>query len=343
MKAPALSYIIPVYNGRRCINFCLDSIYSLPLQEEELEVIVVDDCSTDNTLEILNEYASRHSNMFVLQQEVNQRQGVARNKGIDVAKGEYIAFCDADDKIVADGVMKALKAVSETKADICYFDFEYETSDGAWRLFEMPKETRNTILSASDYLNDYYTCYYNAPWRNLYRTDFLRKTGVRFVEGVRWEDCDWTVKVYAQAKSIQFVDGIGYRYAFNEKSVSKQRSVKAMSERVYAGLRLIKLGDEVREQMPSLSKTISDEGKNYYVDNTIRLRNLTKYSSKQCAELVENIGKDHLEALAHYSWPAWDSFFINRRHLSSFFLLFACPLARVGRKIVNTLRAIRKR
>lgn len=340
---PLISIIVPMYNASNTIVRCLDSINILPLKKEELEVIIVDDCSTDNTLEILNEYASQHSNMVVLHQEVNQRQGAARNRGIDIAKGEYIAFCDSDDTIVADGVMNALKAVSETKADICYFDFEYETSDGAWQLFEMPKETRNTILSASDYLNNYYTCYYNAPWRNLYRVDFLRKTGVRFVEGVRWEDCDWTVKVYAQAKNIQFVDGVGYRYAFNEKSVSKQRSVKAMSERVYAGLRLIKLGDEVREQMPSLSKTISDEGKNYYVDNTIRLRNLTKYSSKQCAELVENIGKDHLEALAHYSWPAWDSFFINRRHLSSFFLLFSCPLARVGRKIVNTLRAIRKK
>ena len=338
-----LTYIIPVYNSADCVIACLEGIYSLPFNENGFEVIVVDDCSTDNTLDALNDYASKHSNMVVLHQEVNQRQGAARNRGIDIAKGEYIAFCDADDTIVADGVMNALKAVSETKADICYFDFEYETSDGAWQVFEMPKETRNTILAASDYLNIYYTCYYNAPWRNLYRTDFLRKTGVRFVEGVRWEDCDWTVKVYAQAKNIQFVDGVGYRYAFNEKSVSKQRSVKAMSERVYAGLRLIKLGDEVREQMPSLSKTLSNEGKNYYVDDTIRLRNLTKYSSKQCAELVENIGKDHLDALAHYSWPAWDSFFINRRHLSGFFLLFACPLAGVGRKIVNTLRTIRKR
>ena len=74
-------------------------------------MIVVDDCSTDNTLDALNDYASKHSNMVVLHQEVNQRQGAARNRGIDVAKGEYIAFCDADDTIVANGVMNALRAV----------------------------------------------------------------------------------------------------------------------------------------------------------------------------------------------------------------------------------------
>lgn len=340
---PVLSYIIPVFNGGKCISFCLDSIYSLPLHEDEYEVIVVDDCSTDYTMQVLRDYASKHPNMIVLHQEVNQRQGAARNRGIDVAKGEYIAFCDADDTIVAEGVMNALKAVSETKADICYFDFEYEQPAGEWHFWKMPEETRNAIMSSTEYLEKYYTCLYNGPCRNLYRIDLLRSTGIRFVEGVRWEDCDWTVKVYAQAKTIQFVDGVGYRYAFNEKSVSKQRSVKAMSERVYAGLRLIKLGDEVREQMPSLSKTISDEGKNYYVNDTIRLRNLTKYSSKQCAELIENIGDDHLNALARYSWPAWDSFFINHSHLSKLILLFACPLAGVGRKIVNTLRTIRKR
>ncbi len=343
MMTPVLSYIIPVYNGKRCISLCLDSIYSLPLQEDEFEVIVVDDCSTDNTFEVLDEYASRHSNMVVLHQEVNQRQGAARNRGIAVANGEYIAFCDADDTIVVDGVMNALKAVSETKADICYFDFEFEQPEGVWHLLQMPKETRNVVMSSAEYLEKYYSCWYNGPVRNLYRKDLLQSTGIRFVEGVRWEDCDWTVKVYAQAKTIQFVDGVGYRYAFNEMSVSKQRSVKAMSERVYAGLRLIKLGDEVREQMPSLSKTISDEGKNYYVDDTIRLRNLTKYSSKQCAELIENIGEDHLNALARYSWPAWDSFFINHSRLSKLILLFACPLAGVGRKIVNTLRVSRKR
>lgn len=344
MKTPVLSYIIPVYNGRKFIGFCLDSIYSLSLQEEEFEVVVIDDCSTDNTLSILNEYASRHSNMVVLHQEVNLRQGAARNRGIDIAKGEYIAFCDADDTIVADGVMNALKAVEKSHVDVCYFEMEYQNGkDNGWHLVEMPYATHNVIISSKTYLENYYTCYYNGPVRCLYRAEFLKSTNIRFVEGVRWEDCDWTVKVYAQAKTIQFVDGVGYRYAFNEKSVSKQRSVKAMSERVYAGLRLIKLGDEVREQMPSLSKTISDEGKNYYVDDTIRLRNLTKYSSKQCAELIENIGEDHLNALARYSWPAWDSFFINHSHLSKLILLFACPLAGVGRKIVNTLRVSRKR
>lgn len=338
MNEPFLSVITPVFNGFSCIRRCLDAIYSLPLCEDGFEVIIVDDCSTDNTLEILNDYASKHSNMVVLHQEVNLRQGAARNRGIDIAKGEYIAFCDADDMIVADGVMNALKAVSETKADICYFDFEYETSDGAWQVFEMPKETRNTILSASDYLNNYYTCYYNAPWRNLYRTDFLRKTGVRFVEGVRWEDCDWTVKVYAKAKQIQFVGGVGYRYAFNANATSKQRNPEAMAERVYAGLRLMEFGGEIETTLPRLSKVVVDEGRNYYVKDTIRLRNLTKYSFNEIGKLYSYIGEERRSALSKYPWDRWEVLFLSNKRLALLLLFFACPMASMGRKAMQLVR-----
>lgn len=335
---PVLSYIIPVFNGGKCVSYCLDSIYSLPLHEGEFEVIVVNDCSTDDSMQVLRDYASKHSNMIVLHQEVNRRQGAARNRGIDTARGEYIAFCDADDTIVAGGVMNALKAVSETKADICYFDFEYEQPMGEWHLLEMPKETRNAVMSSFEYLEKYYTCLYNGPVRNLYRRDFLQSTGIRFVEGVRWEDCDWTVKVYAKAKQIQFVDGVGYRYASNEKSTSKLRSPEAMSERVYAGLRLMDFGDEISTTFPKLSKIVSEEGRNYYVANTIRLRNLTKYNVLQIKEFYSRLGEERRTALLKYSWSGWETLFLSHKLFSLFLLFWLCPMVSTGRKVVRLIR-----
>ena len=106
-----LSYIVPAYNAASYIPKTLDGIFALPLEEDELEVIVIDDCSIDDTLEVLNNIKQKHPNMVVLHQETNQRQGAARNRGIEIARGEYIAFCYFYDEIVADGVLKALYAV----------------------------------------------------------------------------------------------------------------------------------------------------------------------------------------------------------------------------------------
>ena len=102
-----LSIIIPAYNASKTLPRCMDSIFAVGLEEADFEVIAVDDCSTDNTLELLQEYSERHSNVKVLHQTVNKRQGAARNRAIAEADGEYIAFVDADDTVM-DGMVKAL-------------------------------------------------------------------------------------------------------------------------------------------------------------------------------------------------------------------------------------------
>lgn len=335
-----LSYIVPAYNAASYIQKTLDGVFALPLTQDELEVIVVDDCSTDNTLEILYEMQKTHPNIVVLYQETNQRQGAARNRGINIAKGGYIAFCDADDQVVTDGVMNALRVVEKSHADICYFDFEYEKPNGEWLLFEIPKETRKKVLSASDYLNNYYTCYYNAPWRNLYKTEFLRQTGIKFVEGVRWEDCDWTVRVYAQAKNIQFVDGIGYRYAWNASATSKQTDAQAMVEQLKAGIRLTILADEVRPSLPGLSKVLSEEARSRYIVQNIRLRNLTKYCISDIHYMYSKMTIEDRNVISALDMPKWERIVIRYHALTLLILSVACPIASIGRKIVNLKRKL---
>ena len=84
----------PSYNSQSTINRCLDSVYALPIPEDEYEVIVIDDCSTDHTVDIIKVYEHTHSNLTLLVQLQNHRQGAARNRGLEVAQGEYIFFLD---------------------------------------------------------------------------------------------------------------------------------------------------------------------------------------------------------------------------------------------------------
>lgn len=93
---PEISAIIPAYNAEKTIGRCLDSILR---QVPTTEIIIIDDCSTDNTYEICKEYQNKYSNIKLVRNQENIGQGLSRNKGIDLSKGDYIAFVDSDDII----------------------------------------------------------------------------------------------------------------------------------------------------------------------------------------------------------------------------------------------------
>ena len=88
--------IIPAYNAEKTIGRCLDSVLC---QAPEMEIIIVDDCSTDQTYDVCKEYQSRYSNIVLIQNDQNIGQGLSRNKGIEAASGKYLSFVDSDDTI----------------------------------------------------------------------------------------------------------------------------------------------------------------------------------------------------------------------------------------------------
>ena len=111
------SFIIPAYNASTTIIRCLDSIYTLGLLEQEFEVICIDDCSKDNTIKVIEQYAKQHTNLTLLSQIENHRQGAARNRGVAIAKGKYIVYIDSDDESDK-GILQALQLVEEHNLDI---------------------------------------------------------------------------------------------------------------------------------------------------------------------------------------------------------------------------------
>ena len=96
-RQPFFSVIIPMHNAGELIEKCLYSVYAQDLEEEDFEIIVVDDCSTDNSVEIATTYAENHANTTLLLHKENKRQGGARNTAMRAARGKYFAFMDSDD------------------------------------------------------------------------------------------------------------------------------------------------------------------------------------------------------------------------------------------------------
>ena len=94
---PLISIIIPIYNAEKCIIRLLDSIFEQTLNN--LEIICVNDCSKDNTLQIINKYADKDKRIIIINNEINIGASLSRNKGLELAKGKYISFLDSDDLI----------------------------------------------------------------------------------------------------------------------------------------------------------------------------------------------------------------------------------------------------
>lgn len=118
MSYPLVSVIIPVYNVENYLKECLDSV--LNQTYKNIEVIVINDGSTDKSLHILEDYSSKFNNIKIIDQE-NSGQSVARNKGLENAKGKYIYFLDSDDYILPDTLKKLIKKLEMNNLDIIRF------------------------------------------------------------------------------------------------------------------------------------------------------------------------------------------------------------------------------
>lgn len=125
--SPLISVIIPVYNVEKYLHRCLDSV--IEQTYKNLEVILIDDGSTDHSGEICDDYAAKDVRIHVIHQE-NQGVSAARNKGLDTAKGEYIAFVDSDDYILPEMYAKMLECIIENNVDFCVCQWQYEYADG---------------------------------------------------------------------------------------------------------------------------------------------------------------------------------------------------------------------
>lgn len=183
-----ISVIMPVYNVEKYIGECLNSILTQTL--EDIEVICVDDGSTDNSLEILNAYAAKDSRIIVINKK-NEGSGIARNAGIKAAGGEYIHFVDSDDWLYNNKVYEEIYAkAKEDNLDIlifggysCYVSDKGKVykSKGGYSLKTLPRKYLKGIFSAKDIKKDIFT-FPSTAWTKLYKREFLEKNQILFQE-----------------------------------------------------------------------------------------------------------------------------------------------------------------
>lgn len=219
-----ISVIIPVYNGEKFIQECLDSITNQSLNE--IEIICINDGSTDNTLDILNEYSSRDNRIKIITTE-NNGQGHARNLAINEAKGEYILFVDADDYIDLNSCGLLYSRAKSDDLDMLFFQLtNYMEVSGNIVNTDLYDHkclidkgiTEHTVFNNSNFKD----CLFKipvCPVSKLYKTEFLRENNLYFPENIIFEDNLLFYESYFKGNKFGFLEEhLYYRRRHNDST-----------------------------------------------------------------------------------------------------------------------------
>lgn len=224
MKEIKLSIIVPFYNVEAYIAQCLDSIFNQDIPEEEYEVICVDDCSPDNSRDIVKSYAEKHSNLKLVINNRNRKLGGARNAGMSVAQGEYIWFVDSDD-FIKDNILGEICSVLEDGGlDIVHFS--HAEARGEDIVPTSSKEGPFNVVCGTELFFDQRFVWWKdfiVAWNKIYKRSFLEENSLHFAEDIMHEDCDFSIDVFAKAHYVRHIESIAYFYRNNPESITRKK------------------------------------------------------------------------------------------------------------------------
>ena len=251
-----LSFIIPAYNASSTIVRCLDSIYALALKESDFEVICIDDCSTDNTIEVIEIYMQQHANITLLRQPENHRQGAARNRGLSIAQGKYIVYVDSDDESDK-GLLDALQLAEAHHLDMVAM--HHVNVDEKANITTKEPITLDCVFTGIE-LQTIHPYWCTGPVPYLYRKAFLDKVNYPFTADVLFEDSDYvTVHLY-HAERMMYSAQCAYRIHYNATSTTHTTTYKHVADYVLLGTRMLRFYHSLDDTQSSYAQGILEGG-----------------------------------------------------------------------------------
>ncbi len=252
-KKIKVSVIIPIYNVEKYLRECLDSVVNQTLKD--IEIICVNDGSTDNSLEILKEYKQKDKRIKLISQK-NYGAGVARNTGLNIANGEYLAFIDGDDFYENDFCRQMYDKAVDTNSDVVICQAQnYNIIDD--RYYLMPCSLIKEYLPANDVFNykdmkDYiFNFSQNWNWNKLFKKEFIDSNNITFQNLFRTNDLLFTCKALILANSITTIKNglINYRTGVSTNSQSTNHLYPYDFYKAFKALRIYLISLNIYEEV----------------------------------------------------------------------------------------------
>ena len=238
MEEIKVSVIIPVYNAQKHLEQCLQSVTHQTLRE--IEIICVDDGSTDSSPQILADFAAKDRRV-ILKHQQNQYAGAARNNGMETARGKYLAFWDADDYFEKNALALLYAKCEKEKADMCLCAaYSVDEKSGRRAVDEtflkrrfLPNKSVFSIETDPEYI---FNMASNTPWQRLLRADFVRQHGLRFQNLRHANDTYFSLMATYFAKRITYTEKplVNYRTNNSESVTGRSSAAPLCAYEAYA-------------------------------------------------------------------------------------------------------------
>lgn len=226
-----VSVIIPVYN---VASYVQDTIESVAKQTyKNIEIIIVDDCGTDNSMEVVMNYLNSYNlQAKIIKHKHNKGQSAARNTGLEASNGDYVYFLDSDDTIVPDCITKHVREIINKKAEFTIAPLKMEGYRQAY--------FSNTVIENNPYLSFLKGNFSPSACNRLYSSNFLKNNKFKFVEGIIYEDILWMYNVCRNSTKVALVHGDTYIYRVRENSTTTSTITSKNIQSMYIILRTLR-------------------------------------------------------------------------------------------------------
>ncbi len=216
-----LSVIVPLYNAGDAFTACMDSLIAQTCSN--LEIIIINDGSSDNSPDIARYYANNYPHITLIHQP-NQGCSAARNRALRIARGEYVAFVDADDIVYPEMYDVLIKMATDDNLDVaqCNADWFNVRTGSCSCGIPAGRLASTEVLSGPQWLRKGLASYRwtHVVWMGIYRRALLESLNLQFIPGLYHEDIPWTTEVLFNARRVRYTQRSLYRYSIHDQSIS---------------------------------------------------------------------------------------------------------------------------
>ncbi len=275
MSKADISIIVPIYNAEKYLRKCIDSLVNQT--KKELEIILVNDGSTDSTEQIIESYKDERIKNY---KNKNQGIGKTRNFGIEKATGKYLMFLDSDDFLEKDACEVLYNKAEINKLDIVICDFYKIYDNGNIEEEHQPSFKNTSLKDNPNILSENL-----APWAKIYKRDLIVKNNIKFIENLKYEDAPFVLEALDKAKKIGKIDQCLNYYAIHDNSETTVRDKRVFD--------ILKILDIIRKYF---------KNKEYIKESLDRLtvRIITNYTIQQRYQKDKKIATKFIDEAFDY-------------------------------------------